>query len=480
MSGDSSLGIGIGLALKSYGRAFRGLLNQYPGAAAAYSLRKLSSSTSNVVRVRRSLDDAEQDFTAAEVSDGTLVNFANNGTSALYGERMYFDGVDDYIELDSLIALDLTNTWELEADVIISDLTGVETIFGSASPSTAIRVEGGKVTAAFGGFSEGTNAFRNTNVFLTAGTLTNVKVTWDGVDTVAIFIDGVEQASSALTSPSDSWKSGLLQIGIRIGANNPFNGSIFNAKITVNGTLLHKYQGYGNTDADWEDQIGSNNGTVNGSPTTTTVQVQGDTGFVSKWYDQSGNTNHAVQTTPANQPTIVEGGSLVTGGIDFDGVDDYLDFSNIPLSDVFSIFNNSNIAQAGSILGLSSSNSDYIRVLTSDLEVRVGATTNSFDFANPSPGLKTIIRDAGDDIRAFINGVESSTGSISNNGASEFNRIGARNSALNPADGTFAELIIYDTDQSDNRTAIEANIGEYYGITGIPAYDNTVDGFVET
>jgi hypothetical protein len=43
-----------------------------------------------------------------------------------------------------------------------------------------------------------------------------------------------------------------------------------------------------------------------------------------------------------------------------------------------------------------------------------------------------------------------------------------------------SELIIYDSDQSANRTAIEANIGETYGITGIPAYDNTVDGFVET
>ena len=79
MSGDSSLGIGIGLALKSYGRAFRGLLNQYPGAAAAYSLRKLSSSTSNVVRVRRNSDNAEQDFTAAQVSNGTLESFCGVG-----------------------------------------------------------------------------------------------------------------------------------------------------------------------------------------------------------------------------------------------------------------------------------------------------------------------------------------------------------------------------------------------------------------
>ena len=59
------------------------------------------------------------------------------------------------------------------------------------------------------------------------------------------------------------------------------------------------------------------------------------------------------------------------------------------------------------------------------------------------------------------------------------NQIGARR-ALSFLEGTVTEIIIYDTDQSDNRTAIEANIGEAYSITGIPAYDNTVDGFVET
>jgi hypothetical protein len=41
--------------------------------AAAYSLRNLSTTyTGNVVDVRRSSDDAEDSFTAAEVADGTL------------------------------------------------------------------------------------------------------------------------------------------------------------------------------------------------------------------------------------------------------------------------------------------------------------------------------------------------------------------------------------------------------------------------
>ena len=58
------------------------LLDDYPGAAAAYSLRQLRTGVTNVVRVRRDNDDAEDDFTATEVSDGTLaawVGAGNNG-----------------------------------------------------------------------------------------------------------------------------------------------------------------------------------------------------------------------------------------------------------------------------------------------------------------------------------------------------------------------------------------------------------------
>jgi len=53
-----------------------GLLDLVPGAAAAYSLRSLSRSYAGpVVTVRRSSDDAEDSFTAAEVADGTLAAF---------------------------------------------------------------------------------------------------------------------------------------------------------------------------------------------------------------------------------------------------------------------------------------------------------------------------------------------------------------------------------------------------------------------
>ena len=48
-----------------------------PSAAAAYSLRSLTGGDPKVVRVRRSSDNSEQDFTAAGISSGALVNFVN-------------------------------------------------------------------------------------------------------------------------------------------------------------------------------------------------------------------------------------------------------------------------------------------------------------------------------------------------------------------------------------------------------------------
>ena len=58
----------------------KGLLDEFTGAAAAYSLRDLTFLRGNpVVRVRRSSDNAEQNFTAAQVTDGTLTAFCGAG-----------------------------------------------------------------------------------------------------------------------------------------------------------------------------------------------------------------------------------------------------------------------------------------------------------------------------------------------------------------------------------------------------------------
>jgi len=60
-----------------------------PGAAAAYSLRQLTNAyTGPVVTVRRSSDDAEEDFKASEIDDGTLAAFCGAGDGLV---KTWFD-----------------------------------------------------------------------------------------------------------------------------------------------------------------------------------------------------------------------------------------------------------------------------------------------------------------------------------------------------------------------------------------------------
>ena len=65
------------------------LLDAVPGAAAAYSLRQLSNAyTGPVVTVRRSSDNAEADFKASEIDDGTLTAFCGAGDGLV---KTWFD-----------------------------------------------------------------------------------------------------------------------------------------------------------------------------------------------------------------------------------------------------------------------------------------------------------------------------------------------------------------------------------------------------
>ena len=80
MAVGNSMGIGIPMVSLGLGGGGGGgasfLLDDYPNTNGhSYSLRQLSSTVTNVVRVRRSTDDTEQDFTATEITDGTLATF---------------------------------------------------------------------------------------------------------------------------------------------------------------------------------------------------------------------------------------------------------------------------------------------------------------------------------------------------------------------------------------------------------------------
>ena len=121
--------------------------------------------------------------------------------------------------------------------------------------------------------------------------------------------------------------------------------------------------------------------------------------------------------------------------------------------------------------------------LTSVTNYQIGSYSPSVtqDFAVvSSQGLVSVLKDASHNARVYANGTESSSGQQNvGSGSSPFTMLGTETNN-GAANGKLVEVIYYESDQSDNRTAIEANIGETYGITDIPAADDTVNGFVQT
>ena len=213
-----------------------------------------------------------------------------------------------------------------------------------------------------------------------------------------------------------------------------------------------------------------------------TWALSGDA-FVTTWYDQSGNANDAVQATTTAQPKIVDAGSLVTGGIDFDGVDDWLQYNGSAFSDgnisvlSVAILNapttpNSSIVDASdnNVLGLVG-----FRLDNANSNARFGTGGDGFlTSANTMTAqrLQTGINGAVNR-SLFINNGEVSTdangGDISFSGITQFklgatSAPGSQATAVNYLDGAINEIIIYNSDQSANRAAIETNINDFYTI----------------
>ena len=405
-----------------------------------------------VVQVRRSSDSTIRSFTAAEVADGTLEAWVLAPVSSFIGNKMWLDGVDDYVSVNvGSTSLNGLGAVTISAYAAFNKTNAFEVLwsFGSSAYRVYLDRDGSGnielMASTDTGFTPATNQIYFFEVdYNSSGEATEFRV--DG---------NVEWTGTAAPVPNAHDGSNVFLVGARNSSGTAglfMTGLVYN--VTISGTL--NWIGNGNTDAAWVDQIGSNNGTVNGSPELFTGQ--GCDGFVTKWYDQSGNDNHAVQTTPANQPTIVEGGSLVSGGLDFDGVDDYLE-QTLTLAQPITIFSAYKaLSNSSFVTGSASSSLSFGRRFNGEYSMFSGATIGAG--THPSTEVLASCVFNGASATGHWNGVNILSGDAGTR--TDFDYVG-RNSS-NYLDGTIQELIIYTFDQSANRVAIETNINAHYDI----------------
>ena len=415
---------------------FQGLLDLYPGAAAAYSLRALSSGwlAGDVVEVRRSSDSTTQDFTASQITSGAMLDFVNTPVNKYTSD--FSSG---------------TNSWPASSNITISgDNDGISD--GSTSKDDTLEIIGTTLAGQsyssrdFGVLSGRT--YRITGSFYAPSSNTNI-------DSVAIK-DG--QAGSTLAS----FPSGFIV------SNGSWVDFDFTYTATVSGA--QRVNICDSSEVSPSTNIDSN-GDIGYIVNMQVNEVAFD-GFVSTWYDQSGNANDATQITTTSQPKIVSAGSLVTGGLDFDGVDDYLDtgYSTGVTSaqSLFTVFKPALIdSNFRTPLDGRDANNDGIGFgIGTGFGLRFHVDTDDV-FASFSTSLQLTTGIYGSSSSAiYQNGAlaDSIAAPATISGTTSNYMIGKSPAGDFTFNGKIGEIIIYPSDQTANRVGIETNINDAYSI----------------
>jgi hypothetical protein len=203
----------------------------------------------------------------------------------------------------------------------------------------------------------------------------------------------------------------------------------------------------------------------------------GTNGFVKVWYDQGPGGNNAEQTTTAAQPKIVSSGSIIPEGgkpaLRFGGSPVGLPFDNTALDignlSSFSVMKYSDTSGSEMGLGLSGGVANkrwYAPYLVGGLF--------AYGYGNNPTGTSVTADDANNlhtmiagttlgGMEAFLNSTTVGTLTLTTGIDTTNSGIGNLNNAFY-MDGFIQEVVVYDSDQSTNRTGIETNINDYYNI----------------
>jgi hypothetical protein len=198
-------------------------------------------------------------------------------------------------------------------------------------------------------------------------------------------------------------------------------------------------------------------------------------GFVETWYDQSGNGIDLSQSVSSRQPLIVNAGTLVTNpegspSIECESTGHWLEsVGDNTVGSEFSIYAVwTTPPQLSTLLGYDT-NRHMIRLGDDALRVTINLSSTPYlEFTDLTEGETTLvnINKHSDTISANFNSTISS-GTATLSGTFVWNRIFNRSGAgasYNDYTGKASEIIVYPSDQSANRVAIEANINNQYDI----------------
>ena len=437
-------------------------------AAAAYSLRKVKASYSgDAIRIRRSSDDAE-------------VNVA-------------FDS-DSKVSLSSSISTVSGSTTATDLNGFLNNEHTIDFQSSSFSRVRFTRTDdqtiGGQIADKFEVNATGSNYYLYNNSFFD----TNASGTSLGTSqskqvlTFKYYVDSTESPNvnyfhfrtGAAGNPvtfnegaiheivKDSWQTLTLTLDAGDSVGLRYYVFISNTSASSNASTMTVGEAFYLQDIP--------------------ITYSEVTAFVHTWYDQAGS-NNAVQETAGDQPKIAENGALLDG-IKFDAATDGTspDFLQVNtrlgvttdhfVSAVFNGYQTDSTA-FGAFLNTRNGNAGFQYGIAAADTVQAfyyaGAGNNansSSDFVlsnNSAKRLVTFDKD-GDTLTGFGNATTNgiSISNAVNTPSTTVTNIGVGGNVGTTTDlglrANINELIVYETDQADNRFKIESNINNYYGL----------------
>jgi hypothetical protein len=477
-------------------------LNIGSGASAAYSLRSLTGGEPKAVRIRRDGDNEERDFTTAEivneaadwtngkqettlpadVASAAAAYSLRKVRSAYTGNAVQIRRTSDNVEVDvafdgndevstssaitvtsgSSTATTLDGFLNETTSIYTSDFSGTDGFSGNQGSIASVDGIGSRDDVLRYTINTSTSSFHM--AFKNIGTSSEtvrvqgsiyIPSSNSHIDSVAIFIDdggSATQVGSTIVPTADQW--------VDFDVTGQVSGAKIHFRAKDGGTFTI-------TDSAGDDVFYLDNVRVDATKSNAAVHT---------WYDQSGSSNNATQTTDDNQPLIAESGSLLADGLKFDGSDDFIKINTeITLGTEFFVAGVMILDASGSqtnatILGPQPAGGERFFLSTSDnkLEYRNNAT-NFVTTLSPSASSNNLISytSTSSSMTTSLNGVDDVDSALATGMAAEYIGGGAYLSA------SMSEIIIYNSDQTNNRFKIESNINNHYTI-----YTAAQNGFV--
>ena len=546
----------LGLTLPS-GAAF--LLDTYTGAAAGYSVRRIASGATNLMRIREDSGDTETDIgydsngdldlaaiaSHCGTANGFVVSWADqsgNGNDAtqstLASQPQIYDGtsvitdngkpaVDFDVSGRRLVAPNhssLQIIGDLFASVVVAGVneSGHGPMFVKRTSDVQREYELRFNSATVIKYLDSNN---NKDYTISSSANQRLFVLRRVANTSAqLFENGTSIATNSLSGTASTTNAGLSiggreagdhtlngvlqevilwpsqQTGNRNGIETNINSDylIYQPTTTPTSGLLATYSGaaaaysvrqLANTAViamtvrrDSDDEEKRFGFDENGDLDTAGIAsfCGSANGYVSQWWDQSTNGNHASQGTFGNQPKIYDSstGLITENGkpaVDFDGTDDGLEinytstFTNVSAWSVHTGADGAVISTYSLADGTKhfwshymASNQYYsIARNTANTLVQISTGTTS-----DTQVLQNIIYDRATLEVAVDGGTAASAAAALGDIATPSTGIALGRTPQNTLllNGNLQEILVYNSDESSNRTGIETDINDYFSI----------------